>query len=116
MNLPTQAEVNAATRHIGSFVGGVILAFGISTKVDPNTIQQIIAATGTLVNDGIVLIGLVGPMVAAYFASKSANPKSQAESITKTVPGTMIVTPDPKIASTPNPNIVSTNEVKVEKK
>lgn len=81
MNLPTPAQVNAAARHAASFAGGAILMFGLSTKINVDTVNQIIAATGTLVNDAVVLIGLLSPIVMAVIASRSASPASQAASI-----------------------------------
>ncbi len=113
MNLPTQSEVNAATRHVASFAAGGIAVFGLATKLDPNTVQQIIAATGTVINDVIVLIGLVSPFITAYFASKSATPKAQAEAITASSPGTIIVTPDKELVKATGPSVVSTDDVKV---
>lgn len=114
MWLPTQAQVNAATRHIASAIGGGILVFGLSTKIDPATVTNIIGAAGTVINDVIVLIGLVSPLIAGYYASKSASPASQAASITKTEPGTIVVT-TPEIAkATPDaPNVVSKDDVRV---
>ena len=114
MELPTQAQVNAATRHAASFAAGAIAVFGLSTKIDPNTVQQIITATGTLVNDAVIIIGLVMPTLAAWFASKSATPQAQAAAIVQAVPGTKIVTPDKALAdAVPSPAVVSTDEAKV---
>lgn len=113
MNLPTQAQINAATRHAASFAAGAIAMFGLSTKLDPNTVQQIINATGTLVNDAILLAGLISPFITAWYASKSATPKAQADAITKAVPGTVVVTPDKTLAAVTGPNVLSTDEVKV---
>jgi len=112
MNLPTSAEVNAATRHVASFAAGAIAVFGLSTKLDPATVQNIITALGGLTNDAILLVGLVGPLVTGYFASKSATPASQAASLEK---GGAIVVASPEIAAaTPNsPNVISNTEVKV---
>ena len=112
MNLPTQSQVNAATRNIASAAGGAILMFGLATKVDPDTIKSIIAATGTLVNDVIVLAGIAGPLVASWYASHSATPKAQAEALEKQ--GAVVVVSPEIAAATPNsPNIVSNTEVKV---
>ena len=102
MNLPTQAQVNAATRHVASFAAGAIAVFGLSTKFDPATIQQIIAATGTFINDGILLIGLVSPVIAATFAAKSASPASQANAVQAAVA-------DPNIPITPEVKAVIIN-------
>lgn len=93
MQLPTQAQVNAAARHIASFAGGAIMVFGLSTKIDVNTVNQVIAATGTVVNDGILLVGLVGPLLAGYCASKSASPAAQAAAIGANL--STVVTPAP---------------------
>jgi hypothetical protein len=87
MELPTQAEVNAATRHIASFAGGLVVAFGLGTKINPDTLQSIINATGTLVQDGIALAGLLGPIIGAYYASRSAKPAAQAASLAATATG-----------------------------
>ena len=81
MALPTQSEVNAATRHLASFAGGAIVAFGLSTKIDPQTVQNLITATGNLVNDGILIAGIVSPMVAAWYAKRSATPVAQAQAV-----------------------------------
>ena len=113
MNLPSQSEVNAAARHAASFAAGAIAVFGLSTKIDPNTVQQVIAATGTLVNDGILLIGFIIPIVTSLKASQSATPKAQAEALTAAVPGTVVVTSSEIANATPNSNIVSTDDVKV---
>jgi hypothetical protein len=84
MWLPTQAQVNAATRHAASFAGGAILMFGLSTKIDPETVKNIINSLGTAVNDIVVIIGLVSPLIAGYFASKSASPVAQAQAVAAT--------------------------------
>ena len=87
MNLPTQAEVNAAARHAASFAGGAIVAFGLSTKIDPKTVQDLIAATGNLVNDGLTIAGIVMPVVAAWYAKRSATPAAQAAALAATATG-----------------------------
>jgi hypothetical protein len=111
MWLPSQAQVNAASRNIASAVGGAVLMFGLSTKIDINTINQIISATGTLVNDAVVLIGVVGPFVAAYFASKSASPVAQAAAVAAS--GGKVVTSPEIAAAVPSPNVMSEADVKV---
>lgn len=111
MWLPTQAQVNAATRNVASAVGGAILMFGLSTKIDPGTVNSIITATGTVINDLVVLIGLVGPVVAAYFASKSASPNAQADAVAAS--GAVVVGSAELAASTQSPNVVSQDQVKV---
>lgn len=77
MNLPTTAQVLAATRNAASFAAGAIAILGLSSKIDPNAAVSIINSAGTLVNDAVLLIGLVTPVVAAWFASRSASPDAQ---------------------------------------
>lgn len=114
MNLPTQAQVNAATRHAATFAAGAIAMFGLSTKIDPNTVQQLITATGTLVNDIVLILGLAAPIITSWYASKSATPQAQAASLVQSVPGTQIVTPDKALAdAVPSSAVVSTEEAKV---
>lgn len=108
MWLPSQAQVNAFTRNVASGIGGAVLMFGLSTKVDIATVNSIISATGTVVNDIVVLIGVASPFIAGYFASKSASPTGQAAAIgasdsttVKPAPGggaTVTIT-DPAMAS-----------------
>lgn len=81
MWLPSQAQVNAFTRNVGSGIAGAALMFGVSSKIDINTINSIITATGTLVNDAVVLIGIAGPFVAGYFASRSASKTAQSATL-----------------------------------
>ncbi len=108
MWLPTQGQVNAATRHIASAISGGILVFGLSTKINPDTVNKIISAMGPIINDVVTLIGLVGPIIAGYYASKSASPTAQAaavgssaETVVKPAPGgTATVTiKDPAMAA-----------------
>lgn len=81
MELPTQAEINAATRHLASGAGGFILAFGLSSKISPDTVQAIINAAGDLVGNLVTIAGLITPVIAAYFAKKSASPVAQAQTV-----------------------------------
>ena len=113
MKLPTSSEVNAATRHIATFAAGAIAMFGLSTKLDPNTVQAIITATGNLANDAILLAGLIGPMITAYYASRSATPKAQADALTTSIPGTKIITPDKALVDATGPDTVSSDTMKV---
>ena len=81
MAIPTRDEVNAAARHIASFLGGLIVAFGLTSKLSPDTVNSIVTATGALVNDALTLFGIVAPLVAAYFAKRSATPDAQAQAV-----------------------------------
>jgi|HubBroStandDraft_1064217.scaffolds.fasta_scaffold132717_3 hypothetical protein len=87
MQLPTQAQVNAVARHVGTFAAGAIAMFGISSKIDPATVQSLITALGNATNDIILIVGIVGPLVTSYFASRSASPAAQGASLAATATG-----------------------------
>jgi hypothetical protein len=117
MNLPTNFQVNAATRNIAAGVAMAISAFGLSTKINPETATAIVNAGGTLFGDCVTLAGLIIPLVTAFYAWKSASAKAQAVSITKSEPGTIVVTTAAIAAATPNsPNVVSADTVSVVQK
>lgn len=112
MNLPTQDQVNAASRHIASAVGGAVVMFGLSSKIDINTVNTIINSLGSIVNNVVIILGIVTPAIAAYYAQKSAKPESQAASLE--AKGAIVVGPPELAAATPNsPNVLSQTEVKV---
>src|SRR4051812_10134889 len=108
MWLPSQAQVNAFTRNLASGIGGAGLMLGLSSKIDRAAIGQLISAAGTVVNDLVIFITLATPIVAGFFASKSASPTAQAAAIgasdatsVKPAPGggaTVTIT-DPAMAS-----------------
>lgn len=100
MALPTSAQVNAAARNAGSFAAGAIAMFGLGSKINPDTVTAIINATSTLVNDLLVLIGLVSPFLTAYFASKSASPKAQIAAVAAN-PEVQAVVTTPAVANSP---------------
>jgi hypothetical protein len=81
MNLPTTSQVLAATRHVATFAAGAIAMFGLSTKINPDQVAAIINGAGTAINDIIILIGLITPIVSAYLASRSASPAQQIKSV-----------------------------------
>lgn len=111
MNPPSQAQVNAIARHVASAAAGAVILFGLSTKIDPVAITNIINATGTLANDVILLVGLITPIVSAFYASKTASPTSQAAAVAAT--GAIVVTTPAIAAAVPSPNVVSSTDVKV---
>ena len=96
--LPTQNEVNAATRHAASFAAGAVAMFGLSSKISPEQITAIINSLGALTNDAITVIGLVTPIVAAYYASRSASPKAQVAAV-QALPTAQVTVTDPTLAS-----------------
>lgn len=107
MWLPTQAQVNAFTRHLASVAGGAVLVLGLGSKIDTAALTQAIAAAGTVVNDIVVLVGVAAPLIAGLYASRTASPSKQAaalggssSTIVQPSPGgtaTMVIT-DPAIA------------------
>lgn len=111
MDLPSAAQVNAAARHVASFAGGAVVMFGLSSKINPDSLNAIINATGTLINDAIVLFGLISPLLAGYFASKSASPVAQAAAVAAT--GATVIAPPAIAAAVPSPNVMSSETVKV---
>jgi hypothetical protein len=78
MWLPTQAQVNAFTRHLASGTAGAVLILGLGSKIDTAALTQAIAAAGTVVNDVVVVIGLAAPLIAGLYAGKTASPQAQS--------------------------------------
>ncbi len=97
MQLPTSAEVNAATRHVASFAAGAVAMFGLSSKISPDTIMALVNALGALANDAITVVGILTPIIAAYYASRSASPKAQVAAV-QALPAAQVVVTDPKLA------------------
>lgn len=81
MWLPTGAQVNAFTRNLASGAAGAVLMLGLGSKIDTAALTQAIAAAGTVVNDVVVFVTAVTPVVAALYASRSASAKAQAAAI-----------------------------------
>jgi hypothetical protein len=86
MNLPSQDEVLAATRHIASFAGGAVLMLGLGTRISPDTLTAIVNATGAVIGDTITLVGLITPIVAAYYASHAQTQTYKVQSV-QAMPG-----------------------------
>jgi hypothetical protein len=107
MNLPTSAQVLAATRHVASFAAGAIAMFGLSTKINPDQVTAIINSFGTFVSDAVVLIGLITPVVAGYIASQSASPASQITAVAANPDVSKIITTPAIAAANPSDKVVS---------
>lgn len=82
MSLPTTSQVMSVTRHVATFAAGVIVMFGLSTKISPDQVTAIINMTGTLVNDLILLIGAVTPIIVTLYGAKAAGITSQLQTVT----------------------------------
>jgi len=104
--LPTQAQVNAYTRHAASFAAGMIAMFGLSTKVDPQTVVAIINSLGTLTNDAVTFIGLATPLVVGWYAQRSASPDAQKKSVAAQ-PNTMVVQTSSAAATVKTANAIA---------
>jgi hypothetical protein len=113
----TEAEVDAALRHVASFGAGaatVLIAFG---AISADSAHQAVAAINQVV-DGlsqatggvfklVVILGPVVATVAARFAAKSASPIAQINAVAANPDVTKIVT-TPEIAGvTPSDKVVS---------
>jgi hypothetical protein len=97
MNLPTQHQVLAATRNIASFAAGAIAVLGLSSKINTDAVIALITSLGTLVNDAVVVIGLITPLVAAWLAGHSASARSQIAAV-QALPEAQVVVTNPKLA------------------
>lgn len=112
MNLPTQAEVNAASRHVISAIGGAVIMFGLSTKINIDTVTNAVNALGSITNNIVILVGILAPLYAGWKATHSASPTQQAISLEKQG-AVVITTPEIAKATPDSPNIVSQDQVKV---
>ncbi len=111
MPLPTTPEVNAIARNAASFASGIIGVLGLASKLPPDTIMAIATALGNVVNDVLLLVGVVTPLVTVYFARASATPAAQAQSVGET--GALVITTPAIAAATPSSNVIAANTVKV---
>jgi hypothetical protein len=111
MPLPTQAQVNTAGRYAGTVIGTAFAIFGLEAKgISLDQVRAAIGALGTVVNDGVVLIGILAPLYASIKGVISSSSTGQAFAIgankktqvNATANGTVIVTmtdPDMAIAT-----------------
>ena len=99
MPLPTQAQVNTAVRYAGTIVGTAFAIFGLQAKgFDLDQIKTAIAALGTVINDGVVLVGALLPIIAAAKGVSTSSSTGQAAAIGAN-PAT-IVNPNPDGSAT----------------
>ena len=99
MPLPTQAQVNTAIRYAGTIVGTAFAIFGLQAKgFDLDQIKTAIAALGTVINDGVVLVGALLPIIAAAKGVSTSSSTGQAAAIGAN-PAT-IVNPNPDGSAT----------------
>ena len=81
MNLPTADQVNSIARQLVTFSGGMIVMFGLSTKINIDTLTAVINASSGVINNIVTLIGIITPLVAAYFAAKAVGPTAVVQSV-----------------------------------
>lgn len=82
MWLPTQAQVDAASRHAISIAGTAIVIFGLQAKgVSLDQVKDVIGALGSTVNSIVVLLGALAPLYALLKASSTASPTSQIQAV-----------------------------------
>jgi len=82
MPLPTQAQVSTAVRYAGTILGTAFAIFGLQAKgFDLDQVKSAIAALGTVVNDLVILIAAVAPILAAVKGISSSSSAGQAAAI-----------------------------------
>src|SRR6185312_13295639 len=82
MPLPTQAQVNTAVRYAGTIAGTAFAIFGLQAKgFDLDQIKTAIGALGTVVNDAVILLAALAPILAAIKGVASSGHVGQAAAI-----------------------------------
>ena len=82
MNLPTQAQVRTAGRYAGTIAGTAFVIFGLQAKgFDLDQIKAAIAALGNVVNDIVILLAALAPILAAVKGVASSSSTGQAAAI-----------------------------------
>lgn len=82
MWLPSQAQVNTAGRYAGAIAGTAFAIFGIQAKgISLDQVKAIIAALGTVANDIIILVAMIGPIYASIKGVASSSQTGQGASI-----------------------------------
>jgi hypothetical protein len=82
MLLPTQAQVNTGVRYAGTIAGTAFAIFGLQAKgFSLDQAKAAVGALGSVVNDVVILIGIAGPLFAAFKGVKSSSAAGQAAAI-----------------------------------
>jgi hypothetical protein len=82
MNLPTQAQVSTAVRYAGAVLGTAFTIFGLQAKgFDLDQVKGAISALGTVVNDVVILIAALAPIIAAIKGISTSSSAGQAAAI-----------------------------------
>lgn len=125
LSLETIARLYAAGRNYANLVIGFGVSLGLVSAAQSKTLTESLTEIWTGISQVVhgltsiwqVLVIIGGPAVTAvlaWYAQRSAKTDNKAISITKEVPGTIVIT-SPEIAkATPNsPNVVSKDDVRV---
>lgn len=108
----TSGQFIAAGRHLGTLLGAVLAIFGALGWINPSQSDAI----NTAVNQISTAVGALIPVLTTLYAGWSASPSAQAESLTKEVPGTVVITTAAIANPTSNPNIVCNTTTQAVKK
>jgi len=88
MRLPTQSEVNAATRHVGTAVGVAVTIFGLQAKgVDMAAVKTVIESMGSTINTLIQLVAAIGVVYGGIQATRSASTSNQIAQVQQIATG-----------------------------
>ncbi len=82
MNLPTPAQVNAASRHLITAAGVAVTIFGLQAKgVSMESVTNLINSLGGTINTLVQLAAAVGVIYGGVQAARSASPANQIEQV-----------------------------------
>jgi hypothetical protein len=82
MPLPTQAQVNTAGRYAGAVIGTAFTIFGLQAKgISLDQVNALINALGTVVNDAVIVIGMLMPLYVTFKGIVSSSSNGQAAAI-----------------------------------
>jgi hypothetical protein len=116
MNLPTKAQVDAASRHVITAAGVAVTIFGLQAKgVSMDQVTAVIKSLGDTVNTVLQLVAAIGLLYGGVVAAKSASKENQAKAVAAT--GAVVIASPELAAATPNdPNIVSRDDYRLVQK
>jgi hypothetical protein len=85
MNLPTKAQVDAASRHVITAAGVAVTIFGLQAKgVSMDQVTAVIKSLGDTVNTVLQLVAAIGLLYGGVVAAKSASKENQAKAVAAT--------------------------------
>jgi hypothetical protein len=82
MPLPTQAQVNTAGRYAGAVIGTAFTIFGLQAKgISLDQVNSLIGALGTVVNDAVIVIGMLMPLYVTFKGVIGSSSNGQAAAL-----------------------------------